>query len=73
MRLIILFFITYLVISCGSKKNTTTVYNEDIPVEKEKKYEVFEPIPDDNKTIYSKKLLRFNEKNLIDSYHYQLI
>ena len=55
MRLIILFFISYLVISCGSKKNTTTVYNEDITVENESKYEVFDPVPEDIKTIYSNK------------------
>lgn len=56
MRLIILFFATYIVVSCGSKKNTTTVYHEDTVVENEKKYEVFDPVPEDIKVHYAKKL-----------------
>ncbi|NJM78907.1 MAG: C40 family peptidase [Flavobacterium sp.] len=51
-----IFFLLVSFFSCGSKKNTTTVYNEEVVVENEKKYEIYEPVPEDIKVLYAKKL-----------------
>ncbi len=56
MRLTIVFFLTCLFFSCGSKKNTTTVYNEEVVVVDEKKYQIYDPVPEDIKMLYAKKL-----------------
>lgn len=47
-------------ISCGSKKNTTTMYNDDSIIESkaetDKDYVVYEPVPEELKVYFSKKL-----------------
>jgi cell wall-associated NlpC family hydrolase len=55
MKFIALLFFSCLLVNCGTKKSTTTYYNENVH-EEQAKYIVYDPLPEEDKIYFSKKL-----------------